>query len=189
MIEEELYFVTEVKVGHKVPNFQGEAYDPSTDSFIKVSLEDNIKAGKWTILFFWPKDFTFVCPTEIIGLSEAIDMFDQEDTQIFGVSTDTAYVHRAWSKLSPDEGGIGKVNFPLIEDANHYLSETFGVLIEDQGVALRGTFIISPEGILEHSTINNLNVGRSIDETLRVLTALKSGGLCPLNWQKGDSNL
>lgn len=187
-MEKDLY-IQEVRVGRKVENFIANAYDPNSDEFINVSLEENMKDDKWTVLFFWPKDFTFVCPTEIIGLSDRYEEFDDEETVIFGVSTDTAYVHKAWTNLSPSDGGIGKVKFPLLEDASHRLSEAFGVLIEEEGVALRGTFIISPEGILEHATINNLNVGRNVDEVLRTLTALKSGGLCPLNWTKGDDTI
>ncbi|MFV0246568.1 MAG: peroxiredoxin [Mycoplasmatales bacterium] len=185
----EEFFVQEVKVGHKVEDFSAEAYDPSKDKFIKVSLKDNMKKGKWTILFFWPKDFTFVCPTEIVGLSDRIKDFDKLNANVYGVSTDTAFVHQAWSKLEVKNGGIGKVNYPLLEDANHALSSQFGVLLEDEGVALRGLFIISPEGILEHSTINNLNVGRNVDEIIRTLEALNNGGLCPLNWTKGDKTL
>ncbi len=187
-MEKEL-FIQEVRVGRKVQNFEAPAFDPRTGEFITVSLEENMKAGKWTVLFFWPKDFTFVCPTEIIGFSDRHAEFEAEDAVIFGVSTDTTHVHQAWTKLEASEGGIGKVNFPLVQDANHALSEAFGILIEEEGVALRGTFMISPEGILEHSTINNLNVGRNVDESLRTLTALKSGGLCPLNWKKGDETL
>lgn len=187
-MERDLY-IQEVRVGRKVENFEAPAFDPRTDEFITVSLEENMKAGKWTVLFFWPKDFTFVCPTEIIGFSERQAEFAAEDAVVFGVSTDTTHVHQAWTKLAAQDGGIGKVNFPLLQDSAHLLSEQFGVLIEEEGVALRGTFIISPEGVLEHSTINSLNVGRNVDETLRTLTALKSGGLCPLNWSKGDATL
>lgn len=187
-MENNLY-IQEVRVGQPVESFKASAYDPKTDSFINVSLDDNLNAGKWTILFFWPKDFTFVCPTEIIGFSDRIQDFVDEDTVLWGISTDTTHVHRAWSNLSPADGGIGKVNFPLLEDASHKLSKKFGVLIEEEGVALRGTFIISPEGVVEHASINNLNVGRNVDEIFRVLTACKSGGLCPLNWEKGEDTL
>lgn len=187
-MERDLY-IQEVRVGKKVENFEAPAFDPRTGEFITVSLEENMKAGKWTVLFFWPKDFTFVCPTEIVGFSDRHDEFEAEGAAVFGVSTDTTHVHQAWTKLEPTEGGIGKVNFPLLQDATHALSEQFGILIEEEGVALRGTFIISPEGVLEHSTINNLNVGRNVDETLRTLTGLKSGGLCPLNWKKGEETL
>ncbi|WOO87462.1 peroxiredoxin [Mollicutes bacterium LVI A0039] len=183
------FYIQEVRVGRKVENFTAPAFDPQTGEFITVSLQENMDAGKWTILFFWPKDFTFVCPTEIIGFSDRVADFAAEDAVIYGVSTDSTHVHQAWTKLDPKDGGIGKVNFPLVQDSSHALSEAFGILIEEEGVALRGTFMISPEGVLEHSTINNLNVGRNVEESLRTLTALKSGGLCPLNWKKGDATL
>ncbi len=186
--EKELY-ISEVKVGKKVENFVANAYDPQADEFTEVSLQKNMDAGKWTILFFWPKDFTFVCPTEIVGFSDRIEEFRSEGAEIFGVSTDSTHVHQAWTKLEPSEGGIGKVNFPLLQDSNLALSEAFGILVEEEGAALRGLFMISPEGILEHATINNLNVGRNVDEALRTLTALQAGGLCPLNWTKGDATL
>ncbi len=181
-------FCSEVKVGRAVSNFQTEALMPNGE-FKKVSLKDNMEANKWTILFFWPKDFTFVCPTEIVALSDAYSEFTKEGAEVFGISTDSAFVHKAWTNLEVNNGGIGKINYPLLEDTNHAISRQFGVLIEEAGVALRGMFIISPEGILEHSTINNLNVGRNVDEALRVLTALQSGGLCPMNWRKGDKTL
>ncbi|MGL4588793.1 MAG: peroxiredoxin [Mycoplasmatales bacterium] len=185
---EEKYFIQATRVGEKVENFTTEAVMPNKE-FKTVSLEENMKAGKWTILFFWPLDFTFVCPTEIVALSDAVEKFERENTQIFGISTDSVHSHLAWTKLAPKDGGIGDVKFPLLEDTNHSISEQFGVLIEDKGIALRGLFIISPEGVLEHATINSLNVGRSVDETLRTLSALQSGGLCPMNWSAGDETL
>lgn len=182
-------FVSEVKVGQKVENFEAPAYLPESDEFTTVSLADNMENNKWTILFFWPKDFTFVCPTEIVAMSDAYEEFEAEDAVVFGISTDTTHVHKAWSSIGVNEGGIGKVKFPLLQDANHSISSQFGVLIEEEGVALRGLFIISPEGVLEHATINNLNVGRNVNEITRTLAALKSGGLCPMNWKKGQDTL
>lgn len=181
-------YISEVKVGMPVENFQTEALMPNGE-FKSVNLKENMDSGKWTILFFWPKDFTFVCPTEIVALSDAYEKFTSEGAEIFGISTDSAFVHKAWTNTEVNNGGIGKIKYPLLEDTNHQISKQFGVLIEEAGVALRGMFIISPEGVLEHATINNLNVGRNVDEALRVLSALKSGGLCPMNWNKGDSTL
>lgn len=185
---EENFYLAEVKVGKKVDNFKANALMPNGE-FKDVSLQDNMDAKKWTVLFFWPLDFTFVCPTEITALSQAYSKFTEAGAEIFGISTDSVHSHAAWTKLEVKEGGIGKINFPLLQDTNHLISEKFGVLIEDEGIALRGLFIISPEGILEHSTINNLNVGRNVEETLRTLSALQSGGLCPINWNKGDETL
>ncbi len=185
---EEQYYLNEVKVGQKVENFALESLMPNGE-FGKVSLEENMKNKKWTVLYFYPKDFTFICPTEIVALSEADDQFKALDANVIGVSTDTVHCHLAWTKMDVSDGGIGKINHPLAEDANHRLSEQFGVLIEEEGVALRGLFIISPEGVLEHATINSLNVGRNVDEVLRTLAALQTGGLCPINWKQGDKTL
>ncbi len=185
---EEKFYISSVKVGCQVPNFEAEAV-LADGSFGRVSLEENMKNGKWTVVFFWPLDFTFVCPTEITSLSDAYSRFEAEDTEIFGVSTDSIHAHAAWRKNDVQNGGIGEIAFPLLQDTNHSISELFGVLIEDEGIALRGLFIISPEGVLESATINNLNVGRSVDETLRTIQAFKSGGLCPMNWKSGDETL
>ncbi len=185
---EEKFYISSVKVGQKVPNFMAEAVMPD-GTFGQVSLEENMKAGKYTVAFFWPLDFTFVCPTEITAMSDAYDRFEKEGVEIFGISTDSVHSHLAWTKRSVNEGGIGQVKFPLLQDTNHAISELFGVLIEDEGIALRGMFIISPEGVLESATINNLNVGRNVEETLRTIQAFKSGGLCAMNWSAGDANL
>lgn len=185
---EEQFYVSSVKVGKKVDNFEAQAVLPNGE-FAQVSLADNLHAKKWSIIFFWPLDFTFVCPTEITALSNAYEQFKKEDAEIFGISTDSIHSHLAWTKTAINDGGIGKINFPILQDTNHKIAEQFGVLVEDEGIALRGLFIISPEGILESATINNLNVGRSVSEILRTLTAFKSGGLCAMNWEKGDKNL
>ncbi|MBL0701761.1 MAG: peroxiredoxin [Spiroplasma sp.] len=182
------FFIAEVKVGHKVDNFSAEALLPNGE-FGTISLEDSLNAGKWVIVFFWPLDFTFVCPTEILAISDAYSELQKDDVVVFGVSTDSKFSHLAWTKTPQAEGGIGKINFPMLEDTNHTISEQFGVLDEKVGISLRGTFIISPKGILESSVINNLNVGRSIDELQRTLAAFQSGGLCPVNWNKGENTL
>ncbi|RYM04616.1 peroxiredoxin [Sporolactobacillus sp. THM7-7] len=158
-------------------------------SFGKFSLEDNIKAGKWTIFFFYPMDFTFVCPTEITAFSDRYDEFQALNTDVVGCSCDTIYTHQAWMKVSRKEGGIGKINFPLAADHTHEVAEKYGVLIPEEGVALRGLFIISPEGDLRYSVVNDNNIGRDVDETLRVLQALQTGGLCPANWHPGEETL
>lgn len=185
---EETFYISEVKVGQKVGNFKANAVMPDK-SFKEVSLEENMKAGKYTIMFFWPLDFTFVCPTEIVAMSDAYESFAAEGAEIFGVSTDSVHAHLAWTKLAVNEGGIGHINFPLLEDTTHAISEQFGVLVDDAGIALRGIFIINPEGVLESATVNNTNVGRNVEEILRTLQAFKAGGLCAMNWKKGDSTL
>lgn len=185
---EEQYYLNGVKVGQKVENFEMEAVMPNGE-FGKVSLEENMKNGKWTVLFFYPLDFTFICPTEITAMSDAYADFSKNNAEVIGVSTDSVHSHLAWTKMEIKDGGIGKLNYPLADDKNHAVSEQFGVLIEEEGLALRGLFIISPEGVLEHSTINSLNVGRNVDEVLRTLCALQTGGLCPVNWNVGDNTL
>ena len=119
------YYISEVKVGQKVENFEAEAL-LNTGEFGKVSLEENIKAGKWTVVFFWPLDFTFVCPTEILAMSNSYEGLREDGIEIFGVSTDSKYSHLAWTKLGITEGGIGKINFPMLEDTNHAIAEQFG---------------------------------------------------------------
>ena len=180
---EEIFFIDEVKVGHKVENFKTQALLPNGE-FKEVSLEDNMKEGKWTVVFFWPLDFTFVCPTEIKAMSEMYEDFKKANAEVFGVSTDSIYSHLAWTKQE-----LGKINFPMLQDTNHDISAQFGVLNEEEGIAIRGAFIIDPEGILQSAMINNLNVGRNTDEILRLLEAFQCGGLCPVNWHKGEDTL
>ena len=169
-----------IKLGEKVPPFEAQAY--INGDFKRVSLEDY--KGKWVVLFFWPLDFTFVCPTEIKGFAKKEEDFKKHDAVIIGASTDSEYSHKTWF-----EKDLPEVKFPALADTTHEISRLFGVLKEDQGVAYRGTFIIDPEGILRYSVISDLNVGRSVEETLRVLTALKSGGLCPVEWKEGEKTL
>ncbi len=185
---QEEFYLSEIKVGKKVPSFEAEAYLPNGE-FGKVSLQENMDAGKWTVLFFYPLDFTFVCPTELTAISNSYERFTNEDVVVFGASTDSVHSHKAWSKLSVAEGGVGQLKYPLLADTNHSLSEMFGVLVEDEGIALRGMFVISPAGILESATINNLNVGRSVDEMIRTIAAFKTGGLCAMDWNAGDDTL
>lgn len=155
--------------------------------FGKVSLSDY--KGKWLILFFYPLDFTFVCPTEITALSDAADIFEDLDAEILGVSVDSKFSHRAWINTPRDENGLGELNFPLASDITKQVARDYGVLIEDEGVALRGLFIIDPEGELKYQVVHHNDVGRSVDETIRVLQALQAGGLCPANWKPGEDLL
>ncbi len=176
-------------VGDTVPNFEFEVYDPMKDEIRKVSLEDY--KGKWTVLFFYPADFTFVCPTELEELADNYVKFKEEGAEIISVSTDTVYVHKAWHE---DSKAISKVKFPMAADPNHVLSESFGVLIEEEGVSLRGTFLIDPEGKIVLSEINDNSIGRSAKELLRKLQAAKfvkehDGKVCPASWTPGDDTL
>ncbi|QHE52012.1 peroxiredoxin [Pontibacillus sp. HMF3514] len=175
-------------VGKQAPRFEMDAVMPNKE-FEKVSLENIMKEDKWTVLFFYPMDFTFVCPTEITALSDRYDEFEDLDAEVIGVSTDTVHTHKAWINTSREDNGLGDLAYPLAADTNHKVSTEYGVLLEDEGVALRGLFIISPEGELKHATINHNDVGRDVDETLRVLQALQTGGLCPANWKPGQETL
>jgi alkyl hydroperoxide reductase subunit AhpC len=130
-----------------------------------------------------------VCPTEITALSDAADQFKELDTEILGISVDSVHSHKAWINTAKENNGLGKLNFPLASDITKKTASDYGVLIEEEGVALRGLFIIDPEGELKYQVVNHNDVGRSVEETLRVLQALQSGGLCPMNWKPGDQNL
>lgn len=159
--------------------------------FEEVTLEQY--KGKWVLLAFIPLAFTFVCPSEIIAYSEAVKKFAEKDAQVLFASTDSEYTWLAWTNVARKDGGIGKVDFPVLADTNHSLSRDYGVLIEEEGVALRGTFLIDPKGVLRQITINDLPVGRSVEESLRLLEAFqfteKYGEVCPANWHPGDETI
>ncbi|MDT3425932.1 alkyl hydroperoxide reductase subunit AhpC [Paenibacillus forsythiae] len=174
-------------VGKPAPDFTMETVSGDGKEFGKVSLSDY--RGKWLVFFFYPLDFTFVCPTEITALSDAADQFAALDTEILGVSIDSVHSHKAWINASKEVGGLGQLKFPLASDITKKVASDYGVLIEEEGIALRGLFIIDPEGELKYQVVNHNDVGRSVEETLRVLQALQSGGLCPMNWKPGDKNL
>jgi alkyl hydroperoxide reductase subunit AhpC len=174
-------------VGKQAPSFEMETALGNGTEFGKVSLSDY--KGKWLVLFFYPLDFTFVCPTEITGMSAAAAEFRDLKAEILGVSTDSIHSHRAWINTPVADNGLGELNFPLAADIHKTVARDYGVLIEEEGIALRGLFIINPEGELQYQVVNHNNVGRSVDETLRVLQALQSGGLCPMNWKPGDKHL
>ncbi|MBI1970303.1 peroxiredoxin [Candidatus Woesearchaeota archaeon] len=169
-----------LQVGDTVPNFTCEAY--VNGDIKKISLSDY--HGKWVVLFFYPLDFTFVCPTELTGFAKAEQEFTKCNAVVLGASTDSAHSHKAW--FSRD---LSVVKYPVLADTNHRLSEMFNVLIRDQGIALRGTFIIDPDGVLKYQVVSALNIGRSITETIRVLQALQTGGLCPVDWHPGQDTL
>lgn len=142
--------------------------------------------GKWKVVFFWPMDFTFVCPTEIAEFGKRNQDFQDRDTQVLGVSTDSHFVHLAWRKDHPD---LKSIPFPMLADTKRELSTALGVLHKEEGVALRATFIVDPDGIVRHVSVNDLNVGRNVNEVLRVLDALQTDELCPCNWKKGEPTL
>jgi peroxiredoxin 2/4 len=176
-----------VHIGQKAPDFSM----PTTKDL--DSLEHVAKlsdyAGKWLVMFFYPLDFTFVCPTEIRGFNTHLEEFHKAGAEVLGVSVDSVYSHRAWIRTTQKDGGLGGLKYPLASDITKQVSRDYGVLIEDQGIALRGLFIIDPEGILRYQVVSDLNVGRSVEETLRVLQAFQTGGLCPIDWHPGDRTL
>ena len=169
-------------VGKQAPIFNMTAVKGDGKEFIKVHSEDY--KGKWLVFFFYPLDFTFVCPTEITAYSKRIDEFKALNAEVLGASVDSEHSHKAW--INSD---LGEIKFPLASDMTKKVSESYGILMEDEGIALRGLFIINPEGVLQYSVVHDLNVGRSVDETLRVLQALQTGGLCPIDWSEGDELL
>ncbi|CAL1533061.1 unnamed protein product [Lymnaea stagnalis] len=174
------------KVQNPAPDFKGQAVVDG--AFKEIKLSDF--KGKYLVLFFYPLDFTFVCPTEIIAFSDNIDRFKKLDTAVIGVSTDSHFSHLAWINTPRKQGGLGGLKYPLLSDFNKTISRDYEVLIEDAGLALRGLFIIDPKGIVRQITINDLPVGRSVDEVIRLIEAFKftdiSGEVCPANW-KPDS--
>lgn len=166
----------------KAPDFTMKAVTGDGDDFIEVKLDDY--KGKWLVMFFYPLDFTFICPTEITAFSDRYEEFKELKADILSVSTDSEYSHQAWI-----EGDLGQIKFPMASDKTMSVSKDYGVLIEDEGIALRGLFIIDPDQNVRYSVIHDTNVGRSIDETLRVLKAFQTGGLCAVNWEDGDDLL
>jgi alkyl hydroperoxide reductase subunit AhpC len=172
-------------VGDRIPEFALQAVvglEPGKE-FQEVTEKSH--PGKWTVLFYWPMDFTFVCPTEIAEFGKRNRDFADRDAQVLGASTDTQYVHLAWRKSHPD---LRDLPFPMLADTNKALARALGVLTRD-GVAYRATFVVDPEGVIRHVTVNDLSVGRNVDETLRVLDALQTDELCPCNWKAGDATL
>jgi peroxiredoxin 2/4 len=174
-------------VGLPAPDFTMESTKNLETLSEKVSLKDY--EGKWLVLFFYPLNFTFVCPTEITALSDRYEEFTSLDADILGVSTDSKYSHRAWLHTPRAENGLGGINYPLGADTTLQVSRDYGVLIEEQGIALRGLFIIDPAGLVRYQVVTDLNVGRSVDETLRVLQALQTGNRCPANWKPGQKTV
>ena len=162
------------------------------DGTIEEELTLERFRGRHVVLFFYPLDFTFVCPSEILAFDARIEEFVRRDCEILGVSVDSVYTHAAWRRTPVDEGGIGEVRFPLVSDLTRSIARDFGVLSDD-GVALRATFLIDREGTVRHQTVNDLGLGRNADETLRVLDALRhvdtSGEVCPAGWTEGEPGM
>jgi peroxiredoxin 2/4 len=169
-------------VGRPAPDFRM----PSTKNL--DTLEEPVAladyAGEWLILFFYPADFTFVCPTEVLAFSDAKDRFAEFNAKVVGISTDSVYCHQAWIEFH-----LGTLSFPLGADVTHSVSRDYGVLLEDEGVAQRGLFIIDPEGVVRYEVVHDIDAGRNVDEIVRVLASLQAGGRVPANWAPGEATL
>ncbi len=168
-----------LQIGKTVPGVKLEGYYKG--EMKDFSLEDY--EGKWIVLFFYPLDFTFVCPTEVVGISERHSEFEELNAQVLGISVDSVFSHEAWCKE------LGDLNYPLLSDLTKQVSRDYNVLLEDKGMTTRATFIISPDGILKSIMVNEHDVGRNVDELLRVVKAFQTGELCPMNWKKGKETL
>jgi peroxiredoxin 2/4 len=171
----------------KAPDFTATAVMP--DNSFKEDFTLSEFRGKYVLLFFYPLDFTFVCPSEILAFAKAVEEFESNNCQLIGVSVDSHFSHLAWKNTPVNEGGIGNIQYPLVADLNKSISKDYGVLLEP-GIALRGLFLLDKDGIIRHQVVNDLPLGRSVSEALRVLHALqfteKHGDVCPANWQKGE---
>ncbi len=176
-------------VAKPAPDFSAQAVMPD-GSFKELKLSDY--KGKYVVLFFYPLDFTFVCPTEIVQFSDQVADFESRNAQVIGVSIDSHFTHLAWRNTERKKGGIGQIDYPLVADLDKNISRAYDVLM-DGGIALRGLFLIDKEGIVQHQLINNLPLGRNIDEAVRMVDSLQhfenNGEVCPANWQKGKDSM
>ena len=175
-----------LSVGQSFPEFSLQAVVSTDNDTAFQTITNSDYAGKWKIVFFWPKDFTFVCPTEIAEFGRMEGEFADRDAQVLGVSIDSEYVHLAWRRDHPD---LRDLPFPMLADIKRELSSALGILDTHEGVAQRATYIVDPDGIIRFAMVTDLNVGRNVKEVLRVLDALQTDELCPCNWQKGEDTL
>ncbi|MEK7286447.1 MAG: peroxiredoxin [Nitrospirota bacterium] len=177
-----------ILVTKEAPDFTAAAV--MLDGTIKENFKLSDLRGQYVVLFFYPLDFTFVCPTEIIAHDHRIDEFKKRNTQVVGISIDSHFTHAAWRNTSPDKGGIGPIQYPLVADMKHEITKAYGVE-HPAGIALRASFLIDKSGIVQHQVVNNLPLGRNVDEMLRIIDALQfvetSGEVCPAGWKKGQS--
>ena len=180
-----------ILVGTTAPSFTAPAVLPSGEIVEDFKLSD--LKGKYVVLFFWPLDFTFVCPTEIIAHDRRMADFKKRGVEVVGISIDSQFTHFAWRNTSVKEGGIGPVQFPIVADVKHQITRDFGIEHPDAGVALRASFLIDRDGVVQHQVVNNLPLGRNVDEMLRMVDALQFteeyGEVCPAGWNKGDTGM
>ena len=180
-----------VLVGKQAPDFTAAAVMP--DGSINESFSLSDYSGKYVVLFFYPLDFTFVCPSELIAFDHRIKEFSDRGVQVIGCSIDSQFTHAAWRNTAVDAGGIGEVAYPLVADVKHEICQAYDVEFADAGVAFRGSFLIDKDGVVRHQVVNDLPLGRNIDEMLRMIDALqfteKHGEVCPAGWNKGDRGM
>lgn len=180
-----------VLVGRKAPDFTAAAVMP--DGSIKENFKLSDYRGKYVVVFFWPLDFTFVCPSEIIAHDHRLEAFTGRGVQLVGISIDSQFTHHAWRKQAPKNGGIGEVGFPMVADVSHAIMSAFGIGHPEAGVAMRASFLIDKDGVVQHQVVNNLPLGREVDEMLRMVDALQfheeNGDVCPAGWQKGEAGM
>jgi len=178
-------------IGQQAPDFTAQTV-MENDEITEVTRSEYMN-GSYGVIFFYPLDFTFVCPSEIIAFSNRMDKFEELGVKVLGVSVDSQFSHYAWRNTDPNNGGLGQIKFPLVADITKQIATDYGVLIEDAGVALRGTFLIDKEGNIRHYVINDLPLGRNVDETIRMVEALQfheeHGEVCPAGWNKGDKGM
>ncbi len=173
-------------IGKQFPEYRLNAVVSTDQSKAFQTIDSGTHAGKWRVIFFWPMDFTFVCPTEIAAFGKLEKEFRARDAQLLGASTDSEYVHLAWRR---DKDELKDLPFPMLADVKRELTTALGILDAEAGVAQRATYIIDPQGVIRFVYVTDLNVGRNPQEVLRVLDALQTDELCPCNWQKGDDTL
>jgi peroxiredoxin (alkyl hydroperoxide reductase subunit C) len=180
-----------VLITKQAPDFTAPAVMP--DGTIEEAFKLSDLKGRYVVLFFWPLDFTFVCPTEIIAHDHRVEQFKERQVEVVGVSIDSQFTHFAWRNTDINDGGIGPVKFPIVADVNHQITQAYGIEHPDAGVALRASFLIDREGVVQHQVVNNLPLGRNVDEMLRMVDALQyaeeHGEVCPAGWQKGDDGM
>ena len=178
-------------IGKKAPDFTAKAVIKGSEIVNEFKLSDH--QGKYVVLFFYPLDFTFVCPTELHAFQEKLSEFEKRNAQVIAVSADSHFSHLAWLNTPKSQGGIQGVEYPVVADFNKTIARDYDVLLEGAGVALRGLFLIDQAGVVHHATLNNLPLGRNVDEALRVLDALqyteKHGEVCPANWHQGEKSM
>ena len=177
-----------LSIGEKFPQFEKKAVlsiEPGKE-FETINHDSHQKLGKWMVMFWWPKDFTFVCPTEIIEFNKINDVLKSMNTDLLGASTDSEFVHLAWRLNHP---GLRELKFPMIADTSKSLATDLGILEKNEKIAYRATYIVDPEGVIRWLNINDLSVGRNVEEVVRVLLALQTGKLTPCNWKEGEATL